>query len=77
MLLGSDPDAAGRRLAALPEDQRDEALSQFSFQPFKEENQAAFAKLVRDEIPEKEQARTLAKKISDPKRREEILKNLK
>jgi hypothetical protein len=64
VLLGSDPDAAGRRLAALPEDQRDEALSQFSFQPFKEENQAAFAKLVRDEIPEKDQARTLGQKAS-------------
>jgi hypothetical protein len=64
LLLSSDPDAAGRRLAALPEDQRDETLSQFSFQPFKEENQAAFAKLVRDQIPEKEQARTLARKAS-------------
>jgi hypothetical protein len=60
-LLSSDPDAAGRRLAALPEDQRGEALQQLSL---KDEDQAAFGKLVRDQIPEKDQARTLGLKAS-------------
>jgi hypothetical protein len=64
ILLSSNPDAAGRRLAGLPEDQRDEALRQWSGQPLKDEDQAAFAKLVRDQIPEKEQARILAQKAS-------------
>jgi hypothetical protein len=62
-LLSSDPEAAGRRLAALPEDQRKEALQQ-SPQALKEEDQAAFAKLVRDQLTEKEQAEALARKAS-------------
>ncbi len=64
ILLSSNSDAAGRRLAGLPEDQRDEALRQWSSQPLKDEDQAAFAKLVRDQIPEKEQTRILAQKAS-------------
>jgi hypothetical protein len=60
VLLSSDPDAAGLRLAAMPEDQRAETLSRFSSQALKEEDQLAFAKLVRDQVSEKEQARTLA-----------------
>ena len=64
ILLSSNPDAAGRRLAGLPEDQRDEALRQWTGQPLKDEDQAAFAKLVRDQIPEKEQARILAQKAA-------------
>ena len=64
VLLGSDPDAAGRRLGALPEDQRDEALSQFSFQQLEEEDQLAFAKLVRDQLPEKDQAKALGQQAS-------------
>lgn len=60
ILLSSDPNAAGHRLGALPEDQRVEILSQFSSQALKEEDQLAFAKLVRDQVSENEQARTLA-----------------
>lgn len=63
-LLSSDPDAAGLRLAALPKDQRREILSRFSFQPLKEEDQLAFAKLVRDQVLEKDQARTLAQQAA-------------
>ena len=64
VLLASDPDAASRRLAAMPEDQRGDVLKHHSFQQLKEENQLAFAKLVRDEVPEKEQAKTLAQQAS-------------
>lgn len=63
-LLGSDPDAAGRRLGALPEDQRNEALSQFSMQQLKEDDQLAFASLVRDQVPEKDQARALSQQAT-------------
>ncbi len=64
VLLSSDPDAAGRRLAGLPADQRDEALSQFSRHPLEENDQLAFANLVRNQVPEKEQARALAQQAS-------------
>jgi hypothetical protein len=64
ILLSSNPDAAGRRLAGLPEDQRDEALTQFSFQQLKEEDQLAFAQLVRSHIPDKDQAKVLAQHVS-------------
>jgi hypothetical protein len=64
VLLGSDPDAAGRRLGALPEDQRKEVLSRFSYQPLKEEEQFAFAKLVRDQLPEEDQAKALGQQAS-------------
>jgi cell fate (sporulation/competence/biofilm development) regulator YlbF (YheA/YmcA/DUF963 family) len=64
VLLSSDPDAAGLRLAALPEDQRRETLSRFAFQPLKEEDQLAFAKLVRDQVSEKDQAQTLAQQAA-------------
>lgn len=64
VLLGSDPDAASRRLSAMPADQRGEVLGQYPFQQLKEENQLAFAKLVRDQLPEKDQTETLAKQAS-------------
>ncbi len=73
-LLSSDPEAAGRRLAGLPEEQRNEALTQGSFQPLKEEDQAAFAKLVRDQLPETSQAETLAQKASSLARNENYSK---
>ena len=60
-LLASDPTAAARRLGALPADQRDEVVSQHSFQQLKEKDQVAFAKLVRGQIPEAEQAEALAR----------------
>lgn len=55
VLFGSDPAAAGRRLGALPEDQRTEALNTFFRVPIKEEDQFAFAKLVRDQLPKEDQ----------------------
>ena len=63
VLLSSDPEAAGSRLAALPEDQRDDALFQYSY-PLKREDQRAFAKLVREQIPEYDRARTLSEQAS-------------
>jgi hypothetical protein len=63
-LLASDADAAGHRLGAIPGDQRSEALSQYQFQQLKEEDQLAFAKLVRDQVPEGEQAEALARQAS-------------
>ena len=64
VLLASDPDAAERRLGAIPEDQRGEVLSQYQFQSLKEESQLAFAKLVRSQVPADEQADTLAQQAS-------------
>lgn len=59
LLLSSDPQAAGDRLAALPEDQRRATLSHYSNRSLSEADQLAFAKLVREQLPEKDQARTL------------------
>ncbi len=59
LLLPTDPDAAARRLAALPEDQRSEALSQSSYKPHGE-HQAAYVQIIRDQLPEKEQGKALA-----------------
>lgn len=64
VLLGTDLEAAGRRLAALPEDQRAGVLSQFSFREVPKENQLAFAELVRGTVPAEEQARTLAQQAA-------------
>ena len=64
VLLGSDSDAAGCRLAALPEDQRAEALNTFSSQLPKKEDQFAFAELVRNHLPEKQQIQTLGQQAS-------------
>jgi len=64
VLLSSNPDAAGSRLAGLPEDQRGEALSLYSHQPLKDVDQVAFAKLVRSQIVDKDQAQTLATQAS-------------
>lgn len=62
-LLSSDPKAAERRMASLPEDQRKEALSRSS-QPLREEDQVAFAELVRNQLPETDQANALARRVS-------------
>lgn len=59
VLIGSDLDAAGRRLAALPGDQRSEILSNWSVGQIKKDDQPAFAKLVRDQVPGKDQGKTL------------------
>jgi hypothetical protein len=63
-LLASDAPAAWDRLGALPEDQRAEALSRFQFRSVKEEDQLAFADLVRDKIPAHEQGSVLARQAT-------------
>lgn len=62
-LFTSDPEAAGKRLGALPEGQRVETLQRlqlFRFNQVKLEDQKAFAKLVRDQLPENQQGNVLA-----------------
>lgn len=63
-LLGTDPQAAGERLAAMPEDQRGEVLSQFQFTRMSDENQLAFAQLVREQVPAKSQGDALARQAA-------------
>ena len=58
-LLASDPDAASRRLGALPENQRADAL-RYQFSPVEEAGQAALAKIIREQLPQKEQIDILA-----------------
>jgi len=60
VLLSSDPAAAGRRLAALPADQRVNVMRQLSNNSLKEEDQLAFAKLVRDQLPANAQAQIIS-----------------
>jgi len=50
-LLATDVAAAGRRLSALPEKQRDSVLDGVSCYLLKEPEQVAFACLVRDQLP--------------------------
>ncbi|HEY1122031.1 MAG TPA: hypothetical protein VGE67_10540, partial [Haloferula sp.] len=59
-LLSSDPDAAGKRIAALPEDQRRELFEQGMFINFKPGTEKNLAALIREQVPEKEQAKALA-----------------
>ena len=51
--------------------QRGEILSGYAFQALNEEDQMAFAKLVRDQVPEKDQAGVFAEIISDAQLREQ------
>jgi len=64
-LLSTNPTAAADRLAGLPEDQQSEVLRDHTGNAVKEENQLAYAELVRSEMPEKEQADTLAQKAGE------------
>ncbi len=63
LLISSDPQAAGDRLAALPENQREAAISNFH-PALSEADQLTFAQIVREQIPEKDQARTLGSQAS-------------
>jgi hypothetical protein len=65
-LLASDPAAAaaGARVAALPADQRREALGVYGFQNMKEEGQAAHAELVRTYLPEDERIQVFGQQAS-------------
>lgn len=59
-LIGSDPEAAALRLAALPEDQRREVLQQIAFDELPEEARKAYTGLVRGLVPESEREGTFA-----------------
>ncbi len=63
-LLSSDPAAAALRLAALPEGQREEVINNNSVNSFKQDNPAAFAKLVREQLSAKDQTRIIAQQAS-------------
>ena len=64
-LLEMDFEAAGRRIEALPEDQRREALEQISFSEISATARANYARLVRGLVPEDERAGSFAEVISD------------
>jgi ABC-type transporter MlaC component len=59
-LLSSDPEAAARRLENLPQNQRKEILAEMRHEEIKEKDQMAFAKLVRQQLSEKDQAEAIA-----------------
>ena len=65
VLLGTDPEAAGRRLAASgSEVERLGFLVEISFRILKDEEQLAFATLVREQVSKENQAQTLAQHAS-------------
>lgn len=64
-LLESDMSAAGQRIAALPEEQRREALEQISFSELSPGAQKAYAELVRGLVPQDERAGSFTHVISD------------
>lgn len=63
-LISSDVSAASARLAALPADQRAEVLGNQWGGEIKEQDQAAYAGLVRSQLPQEDQAKTLAQRAS-------------
>jgi hypothetical protein len=63
-LLSTDPAAASSRLQALPEEQRKEVLENHAANSIKEEDQLAFATLVRQELPAMDQAEVIAQQCS-------------
>lgn len=64
VLLASDAGAAARRLAAIPEDQRAAVIRNYAYNLLKEADQVALAKLVREQVPAKEQAALLSQQAS-------------
>lgn len=59
-LLAADSAAAGRRLAAMPEDQRREILEQLSFTELRPQDQTIYADLIRQLVPADERAGSFA-----------------
>ncbi len=59
-LLATDPEAAARRLAAIPEDERREVLEQIAFPELGPGDQKAYAELVRQLVPQDERAGSFA-----------------
>lgn len=64
-LLGSDPASAQQRIAALPEDQRREALEQISFSELSPEGQKLYAEMIRGLVPQDERAGSFTHVISE------------
>ncbi|MCX6866945.1 MAG: hypothetical protein NTV46_12155 [Verrucomicrobia bacterium] len=64
LLLATDPAAAARRLGALPEDQRMDVIGNYELSSVNDAIQAALAKLIRDQVPAKDQAQTFAKQAA-------------
>ncbi|HEY8962799.1 MAG TPA: hypothetical protein VIM57_11405 [Luteolibacter sp.] len=60
VLLSSDPEAAARRLENLPQDQRKDVLVGMLPDEIKEKDQTAFAKLIREQLPEKDRIEAIA-----------------
>lgn len=59
-LLASDPAAAGKRVALLPEDQRNDLFQQGMFMNLKPGSEKAFAALIREHVPEGERGAALS-----------------
>lgn len=64
-LLGSDFDLASQRIAALPEEQRREALEQIPFSDLDAASQKAYAELVRNLVPQDEHDGSFTHVISE------------
>lgn len=62
-LILSDPAAAEQRLAAMPQGMRKTALMEFQMNDAKPETQQAYAAMVRNQVPQSEQARILAMSV--------------
>lgn len=63
-LLGTNLAGAGQRLAGIPEDQRAEALQTASLTQIKEEDQKAYADLIRAQVPEDERNQILSRQAA-------------
>jgi hypothetical protein len=63
-LISTDPSAAGTRIAALPADQRKDALDGFGFRGLNEEGHAAYADLVRTHLSEEERYEVFGEQAS-------------
>jgi hypothetical protein len=64
-LLGADPAAAQNRIAALPEDQRREALEQVAFSELSPAEQKLYAEMIRGLVPQDERAGSFTHAISE------------
>jgi hypothetical protein len=65
VLLGTAPDEASRRLGAISPELRVIVLSQHPFEQLKEENQLAFGRLVREQVPENQQMELISRQASN------------
>ncbi len=64
ILFPADPATAGLRLSAMPQDQRGEVMKRL-LGSVKEETQAAFTQLVRDQVPANEQTDIFAQQVAN------------